>query len=201
MRLYFRAGFLKQAGGPGSGVSGDNTDSIDIMDHSSLISIGKRKDFLKHTEPIETIQIPTHQIKYKGQYKYVPKKLMRMVMGAMQGDTSLWERPVQLLKDSNNEYHIVDGHHRVLAAIILGRDMILAEIYPSTKLEKRANMDALFTDGPSIDRGRGDANLMSGPDRKRLKALGLLPAVLSDEPPREDLPVTAGNPYNDLKAF
>ena len=177
MNFIFKIGFHKTAGGPGSGVSGNNTDAIDFMEHSPLISIGKRKDFLDNTKPLETKDIEVSRIRFKGQHKYVPEKLMSMIMNDVRGDTGLWTKPIKVLKDSNDEYHVVDGHHRFLAALIRGREKIKAEIYPSNKLEKTAKEKRHY----EINR----------------RALGLEPVSTVPLDDREELiPLSQGNPHD-----
>ncbi len=193
MRLYFRTGFLKTAGGPGSGVSRNNTDNIDFLDHSPLISIGKRKEFLDSTSPLETKDIPLPNIRFKGQHKYVPEKLMRMIMDDIRGKTDLWSKPIKVIKDSNGDYHIVDGHHRYLAAIIRGREKIKAEVYPSNSVEKTAalNMEKRYTNM----RKRQGPNGALARWEMHTKALGLEPVSKVPLEEREELiPLSQGNP-------
>lgn len=122
----FTTGFLKSAGGPGSGVAHDNTDTIDFLETSPLISIGYRQKFMDSHKPDETnIAIRTERIKYKGQEKLVPKKLVKMM--------KIWEeikdKPIDVLLDNEGDYHIMDGHHRGLAAILMKKPYIRANIY------------------------------------------------------------------------
>jgi hypothetical protein len=122
----FRLGFLKTSGGPGSGVSGDNTDSISFLKESPLISIGYRKKFMDSNSPVLTdTEVDTSKIKYKGQEKMVPKKLIRMMLKW----DEIKDKPVDLIKDENGDYHVIDGHHRALAAILLKEKNIKANIY------------------------------------------------------------------------
>lgn len=135
MKLAFCMGFTKMAGGPGSGVTHENAQPIEILEESPLMSIGKRSAFMERNKPIKTgVNIPIGKIQFRGQRKYVPKKLMGMIMGVLKGDSSLWDKPAQFLIDSQGQYHIIDGHHRVLAAIIIGRPTILADVYSTEKL-------------------------------------------------------------------
>lgn len=122
----FELGFMKSAGGPGSGVSGDNTDEITFLEESPLISIGFRKKFFDENKPVLTnTEVSVDRIKYKGQQKMVPKKLVRMMLKW----DEIKNKPVDLLKDENGNYHIIDGHHRGLAAILLKEKNIKANVY------------------------------------------------------------------------
>ena len=181
----FHIGFLKTAGGPGSGVAGNNTDTIDFMEHSPLISIGKRKEFLEGSRPIETKDIEIAKIRFKGQHKYVPEKLMAMIMSDVRGDGSLWEKPIKVLKDSNDEYHVIDGHHRFLAALIRGRPTIKSEVYSSDKLEKSA----------ALDMEKRYANMKKQQINRR--ALGLEPPIGGMPNEREEIEAKVGNPYEN----
>ena len=119
-------GLSKVAGGPGSGVTGTNTDVIDFLETSPLISIGKRSKFMSESSPVQKdVKVPVSKIKYKGQEKFVPKKLVRMIRNA----DEVLKKPVDLLLDDKGKYHIIDGHHRALAAIILKRDKLKANIW------------------------------------------------------------------------
>jgi 8-oxo-dGTP pyrophosphatase MutT (NUDIX family) len=125
----FFKGFFKNAGGPGSGVTGDNTRVIDELEESPIISIGYRKKFMEDHKPtLENTTVKVSLIKFKGQEKCVPKKLKGMIESAKK-DKSLFEKPVKLLRDEDGNYHVIDGHHRVLAAIALGVEDIKADVY------------------------------------------------------------------------
>lgn len=122
----FTWGFYKTAGGPGSGVEHDNTLNIEFLETSPLISIGKRKEFLESRSPVlENTPIDVKKIRYKGQEKMVPKKLVRMMLD--------WDRvkdkPIDVIKDEDGFYHIADGHHRALAAILMKEPKINANVY------------------------------------------------------------------------
>ena len=122
----FSVGFMKTAGGPGSGVSGNNTDPISFLKSSPLISIGFRSRFLMDHKPVlDNTEVDTARIKYKGQEKMVPKKLVRIMLEW--GEVK--DKPVDLLKDEHGNYHIIDGHHRALAAILLKEKTIKANVY------------------------------------------------------------------------
>lgn len=122
----FCNGFRKSAGGPGSGVSHPNTDTIDFLETSPIISIGYRKKFMETHKPVSTsVKIPTNKIKYKGQEKMVPKKLIKMI--------KIWDevkdKPIDVIVDSEGAFHILDGHHRALAAILTKNPTVLANVY------------------------------------------------------------------------
>lgn len=127
---HFLAGFNKAAGGPGSGVSHSNTDTIDFLETSPIISIGYRQKFMDTHKPSATsVKISTSKIKYKGQEKMVPKKLVKMM--------KIWEeikdKPVDVIVDKEGHYHILDGHHRVLAAILTKVKTVFANVYKAPR--------------------------------------------------------------------
>ena len=123
---HFTNGFLKAAGGPGSGVPFDNTDPISFLESSPLISIGYRQKFLEEHFPIEkNVEIPTNKIKYKGQEKMVPKKLVNIMIKWKE----VADIPIDVIIDKDRNYHIIDGHHRALAAILRREKTVRANVY------------------------------------------------------------------------
>ena len=119
-------GLSKVAGGPGSGVTGENTDVIFFLEKSPLISIGKRKQFMSNSSPVQkNVKVPIKSIKYKGQDKFVPKKLVRIIYNSKDA----LSKPVDLLLDDKGKYHIMDGHHRALAAILLKKEDLKANVW------------------------------------------------------------------------
>ncbi len=127
---YFLSGFNKTAGGPGSGVSHPNASTIDFLQTSPIMSIGYRQKFMDTHKPVSTsVKIPTNKIKYKGQEKMVPKKLVKMI--------KIWDKvkdkPIDVIVDSAGYYHILDGHHRALAAILTKVKTIVANVYKAPK--------------------------------------------------------------------
>lgn len=125
-KACFVLGFMKTAGGPGSGVTGENTDEISFLQESPLISIGYRKKFMEENSPVlNNTEVDVSRIRYKGQEKMVPKKLVRMMIKW----DEVKDKPVDLIKDENGDYHIIDGHHRGLAAILLKEKTIKANVY------------------------------------------------------------------------
>lgn len=130
--------FYKIAGGPGSGVAGKNTKPID-MPHSPYTSVGSRKGILENMHWVKRM-IPLKDIKCVGQHKYVPKKLAAMV----KKPEIVKENPIDVLQVGEHEYHVVDGHHRYLAALKLGLKEIPARIRKKAAktLEKAAEEGA-----------------------------------------------------------
>lgn len=127
--------FFKIAGGPGSGVSGNNTKEID-MPHSEHISVGTRKGLLDNAHYTER-EIPMSEITHCGQSKYVPKKLAAMI----KKPEIVRDIPICVLQVNEHEFHCIDGHHRLLAAKKLGMKKIKAKVYkksPKT-MEKQAD--------------------------------------------------------------
>lgn len=114
------AGVSKVAkGGPGSG--GGETKPID-MPHSPHISVGGRKGVLENMAYFEDV-IPMEKITHVGQEKYVPEKLNRM----MKNYDEVKDKPIDVLK-VGDEYHVIDGHHRFLAAKAKKADIIMANV-------------------------------------------------------------------------
>lgn len=113
-------------GGPGSRISGNNTKLID-MPHSEYVSVGTRKSLLDNVQS-KPSTISMASIVKVGQMKYVPKKLGQMVKD--------WEKvkakPIAVLK-VGDEYHVIDGHHRFLAAKQVGEKNINVNVYERTK--------------------------------------------------------------------
>lgn len=145
----FIDGFRKAAGGPGSGVSEDNAKVIDFLEDSPLVSIGYRKKLMKDNNPVkEGVDILVKDIKYKGQEKYVPKKLQKFLDAIEKGETWPFEKPIDVLRDEDGKYHILDGHHRGLAAIKTKKDKIKANVYSiNSETRKVASLTEIFTKG------------------------------------------------------
>ena len=120
---------LKLAGGPGSGVKEHNTKTIEGYELSPLMSIGKRKKFMKQNKPSVTKKISLSRIKYKGQKNFVPNKLNKFIDGHNNGETWMWEKPIDVIRDVSGNIHVMDGHHRWLSALECGKEYILANIY------------------------------------------------------------------------
>ena len=114
------APFKKFDGGPGSG--GGETAEI-IMPQSKYISVGTRKGLLQNVESTPQ-EIEMNSITHVGQEKYVPSKLKAMVEN--------WDdvkfKPIAVLK-VGDEHHVIDGHHRYLAAKKMGEKTLNAEVY------------------------------------------------------------------------
>ena len=118
--------FYKIAGGPGSGVSGDNTAPID-MPHCPYVSIGTRKGILDNMHFTEkTVKVA--DVDHCGQENYVPSKLDKFI-----SDPSLVTgKPIDVLEfvgeDGKKHISCVDGHHRLLAAQKLGIKELKAHV-------------------------------------------------------------------------
>jgi len=121
----------KKAGGPGSGKKEDNTMPITDLEQSDVIRIGGRKAIID-TQPCDTKIIKVSDLKYAAQDNYVPKKLNGVMEAMSKPD---WvDKPIDVM-EVNGEYHVLDGHHRALAAIKLHRKEIPARIYKGCKKE------------------------------------------------------------------
>jgi uncharacterized ParB-like nuclease family protein len=145
---------VKTAGGPGSGVGRDNTAPIaeHELKQSDVIRIGKRKDLMSSL-PCSLEDIAVNSVSHACQSNYVPSKL-NGVMAAMESGT-LNDKPVDLLKVSDS-YHVLDGHHRVMAAKRLGKEKLKARVYSEEKTATDYTaLRALFAD--INDRAKRDA--------------------------------------------
>jgi len=111
----------KLAGGPGSGVKGYNTATLD-MPKSPYVSVGTRKALLDNMDFHEE-KIPLASITHVAQDKYVPKK----VQGLLRNPDVVKEKPIDVLKVGDC-HHVIDGHHRYLAAKSMGLDAIPARV-------------------------------------------------------------------------
>lgn len=126
----------KIAGGPGSGVSRNNTKEIKNMPHSEHVSVGTRKGILKNMPFTEEV-IEISKITHVGQSKFVPSKLNKMIKNWK----FLKDKPIEVLK-VGDEYHVIDGHHRYLAAKELREKTIKANVYVKRE-EKTAGRNEL----------------------------------------------------------
>jgi uncharacterized ParB-like nuclease family protein len=144
-------GLSKVAGGPGSGVSGDNTKFID-MPLTPHITIMKRTAFMNSKKPfLKDKKIKMTKIKYVGQTKFVPKKLDKMVKALKDGETWPCEKAIDVTVDKNGDYAVLDGHHRYLACKEAGKDSIKCNVYTvkdsdksEESLTKEANLGSMF---------------------------------------------------------
>lgn len=116
--------FDKISGGPGSGKSRDSTDTIEALEKSPLITIHKRKEITSHRGPDRETDVSLDQIDYGAQTTYDIENL-----GWMLGHFEEWKNdPIQVAR-VDGDYHLMDGHHRFLAAKRLGEDTIPAKVW------------------------------------------------------------------------
>ena len=124
----------KLAGGPGSGVSYDNTSNIEGLDLSPSVRIYGRTKVMEANPPSEEgVSVPLDRIKYVAQKRYVVAKLGRMLS---QRDTDWLKNPIKLYFDGEH-YHVMDGHHRFLAAKRKGYDAILADVWDTLPTDEK----------------------------------------------------------------
>ena len=128
----------KFAGGPGSGVKGDNTKPID-MPLTPYITIMKRKAFMNSKEPfLKNRLIEMDNIKFVGQEKYTPAKLNNQVKMALDKNAKdPLQFPIDVTLLPNGDYAVLDGHHRFLTARKLKKSAIKANVYTVTKEDKQ----------------------------------------------------------------
>lgn len=75
--------------------------------------------------------IPVKKIKYVSQEKFIPVKLNKF-----KKNPELLDIPIDVLFDKDGFYHVMDGHHRFLAALNLDKIKIKANVYRSVGLGK-----------------------------------------------------------------
>lgn len=122
----------KMAGGPGSGVKENNTIPIVELPMSKLISIGKRKEFMDKHKPKKECTICLSKIKFVSQKKMIPEKVLKFC-----NTTEIKDLPIDVVEDSNKDFHVMDGHHRFLAKLHQGSDGIKAKVYDGKPLEEK----------------------------------------------------------------
>ena len=122
--------FQKKGGGPGSGVKEHNTAPIDYP-KSKYVSVGSRKALLENMY-YRKETVPLTSITAVGQNNFVPKKLKKF----LDNPSIIDENPVDLLKVDEDDYHVIDGHHRVLAAAVLGMKELPARVRRKSKITK-----------------------------------------------------------------
>jgi len=128
-------------GGPGSGVGYDNTAPFKLP-QSPHVSVGTRGALLENMDYTND-EIPMDKITHVGQSKYVPFKLTRI----MKDYDKVMQTPISVLK-VKDEYHVVDGHHRFLAAKINGESVIKAKVY-----EKAARTFDDYEEPEDVEKG------------------------------------------------
>ena len=117
---------LKFAGGPGSGTDVNNTDVITHLAQSKIVSLNNRRFVLATPPDYISNRIPVLKIKFAGQRNYSIVKLGKMLT------SNDWvQKKVDLLEDANGFFHVIDGHHRVLAAIRRGHTYVNARVWTS----------------------------------------------------------------------
>ncbi len=127
----------KTAGGPGSGVQGDNSSLIPGYKITPDITIMKRKYFMDHNTPFfKNKVIKIDDIKYIGQQKFVPKKLKKFIQAIKDGETWPFDKAIDVTINKDGKYAVLDGHHRFLAAIVSGKNSIKANVYLLEKPKK-----------------------------------------------------------------
>lgn len=118
---------IKLSGGPGSGVSGDNTKKID-MPLSEHVSVGTRKGLLDNM-PYEEKEIKLSDITEVCQEKYVPVKLERMI----ENFEEIKDKAFDVLEVAKGKYTVLDGHHRFLAHREKGSETVKVRSYKKRK--------------------------------------------------------------------
>lgn len=132
-------------GGPGSG--GQYPTQKLKMPMSPYVSVGTRKGILKNM-PFEIQDVDLSRITHVAQTKFVPFKVKRLCKNR----DGITKKPVCLLYvPSEDCYHVMDGHHRFLAAQKLGIDQLPAKVWtrheePSAELTVASETDASETD-------------------------------------------------------
>ena len=110
-------------GGPGSGVKYRNTAPIPML-QSPYVSVGTRKSMLQNMD-YEEREVSLSQITHCCQKNYVPSKLEKFI----KNPDWIADSPIDVLHVPGEGYHVVDGHHRYLAANALNMGTIPAKVY------------------------------------------------------------------------
>lgn len=119
----FIKGSIFAEGGPGSG--GQYLTRKFKMPMSPYISVGTRKGILKNM-PFDLEDVPLAKITHVAQAKFVPQKVKNLC----KNPDVITKYPVCLLKiPSQDCYHVMDGHHRFLAAQKLGIEKLPAKVW------------------------------------------------------------------------
>lgn len=198
----FIKGSIFTEGGPGSG--GQYPTQKMKMPLSPFISVGTRKGILKNM-PFELETVPLSKITHVAQRKFVPFKVKRLCKDA----DSISKYPICLLKvPSEDGYHIMDGHHRYLAAIKKGIDSLDARVWvkfeepkvdePIAELPPAANeidLEAIPVDAEIVDVTVEAEPSIESPAQSDLPIENhpiedeQIVADLSGEQPEEEIPV------------
>lgn len=125
----YQAAFDKIAGGPGSGVTGNNTAKIEGYPRSKHISVATRKALLENMA-YEKRMVPVSAISHIHQENYIPEKLERF----LKDPSIVTKEPIDVLV-AQDEVTLCDGAHRLLAAKKLGIKELPARVYT----KRRAN--------------------------------------------------------------
>lgn len=100
----------KIAGGPGSGVSKDNTRPIDKngmgVERSPVVSLHNREQIKNRCTKKESTDFNLDDLSYIAQDKIVPEKIKRL-----EKNFKAWkDEPIDIYYDG--DHHLMDGHHR-----------------------------------------------------------------------------------------
>ena len=128
-------------GGAGSGVAHHNTAPIPLR-QSEYVSVGTRKGLMQNMD-FDEYDIRVQDITKVAQKNYVPDKMTNM----MKDRANVLKKPIDVLWVRGDGYHVMDGHHRYLAANALNMDTIPARVYK--KAEK--TMPDYVDDNPDKD--------------------------------------------------
>lgn len=128
-------------GGPGSGVGYKNTAPMDLP-MSDYISVGTRKG-LQSNMDYDEYDIPIKSITKAGQKSYVPGKVNKF----LQNRDWIRNKPIDVLWVRGDGYHMIDGHHRYMAASAMNMETLPAKVY--RKAEK--TMPDYVADNPEKD--------------------------------------------------
>jgi len=159
-------------GGPGSG--GQYPTQKLKMPMSPYVSVGTRKGILKNM-PFEIQDVDLSRITHVAQTKFVPFKVKRLCKNR----DGITKKPVCLLYvPSEDCYHVMDGHHRFLAAQKLGIDQLPAKVWvrheePSAELTVASETDASETDASETDATQDEADDALSPEASPSEAMPL----------------------------
>jgi len=110
-------------GGPGSGVAYRNTAPINLP-KSDYISVGTRKG-LQANMDYDEYDVPLKHITKVGQTAYVPEKVNKF----LKNRDWIRTKPIDVLWVRGDGYHMIDGHHRYMAASAMNMETLPARVF------------------------------------------------------------------------
>jgi hypothetical protein len=188
---------FQMEGGPGSG--GQYLTRKFKMPMSPYISVGTRKGILKNM-PFDLEDVPLSKITHVAQAKFVPQKVKNLC----KNPDVITKYPVCLLKiPSQDCYHVMDGHHRFLAAQKLGIENLPAKVWLKYEEEpapvETPSEPAAEGEPLPLDQAPGDQNPDNPMDMVPAEAMPLPEPEAAPEPnPATLVPDDSANAMSEI---